>query len=469
MFILKAYELMLATGDLDSLKKSWSAIKKTGERLLQQSSPGKLPLESHSTYDQKLPGKSGSTADNFETTPEYCGSIALPSYLAMAEMAKFVGENDVATKFLDHYKAGRSEFKQKYGSSSTFGTSGRFAEGHIAGYSWANYLCLEPIMDEDFISSTCKKMRDKQKSGIRANGEWVFYDVDHYGGSEIAINQPDAAMVIHKQDYDYYYKTVPGQVHWQSLQAGDGNTGHDSYMTAPTVWHSYFQFCGYMIDNAFNRLWIRPRIPTEMNKKITNALLLNPKTLGTLDYDETPDAASGRTQTITVKYDTPVTIKEIILKNNSGSETPYVLVAGASNPTVKAEGTGLEKNIRVTLATPIQIGPEGVKIDVYSKPVAIAGARSSARIQPIALKTMRLSAGAPIHYSVDAAGMASMELFTVNGARIGTIMQEMVASGAHSFMWNGKTVDGKLVGSAFVLLRLSTQTGSVTQSVITGR
>jgi flagellar hook assembly protein FlgD len=129
----------------------------------------------------------------------------------------------------------------------------------------------------------------------------------------------------------------------------------------------------------------------------------------------------------------------------------------------------LEKNIRVTFTTPIQIGPEGVKIDVYSKPVAIAGAGSSARMHPIALKTVRLSAGAPIHYSVDAAGMASMELFTVNGARIGTIMQEKVASGAHSFMWNGKTVDGKQVGSAFVLLRLSTQTGSVTQSVITGR
>jgi hypothetical protein len=222
-----------------------------------------------------------------------------------------------------------------------------------------------------------------------------------------------------------------------------------------------------MIDNAFKRLWIRPRIPTEMNGKITSALLLNPKALGTLDYDETPDG--DRTQTITIKYDKPVTIKEIMLKNNTGSETPFVLVSGSDNPTVKAEGSGLEKNIRVTLAAPIQIGPEGVTINVYSKPVAIAAAGFPTRLQPIALKTFRISAGAPIHYSVSAAGKVTMELLTVNGARIGTIMQEEVGSGSQTFMWNGKTVDGKPVGSMFALLRLTSPKGSLTKTVVTGR
>ncbi|MGD9202185.1 MAG: GH116 family glycosyl hydrolase, partial [Chitinispirillia bacterium] len=53
MFILKAYELMLATGDLDSMKKNWSGIKKAANRLIGQCESGsKLPLKSHSTYDR---------------------------------------------------------------------------------------------------------------------------------------------------------------------------------------------------------------------------------------------------------------------------------------------------------------------------------------------------------------------------------------------------------------------------------
>jgi hypothetical protein len=463
MFIFKAYELLLATGNVELFKeKYWAAVKKTANRIIKQSGSSKIPLNSHSTYDQKENG-------TFGYTPEYSGNIALPAYLAMVEMAKICGENDIATKFTEQFTGGKTEFKQKYGSNSSYGTSGRFAEGHIAGYSWANYLCLDPIMDEDFITPVCKKMRDKQSSGIRANGEWIFYNVDHYGGAEIAINMPDAAMVIHKQDYDEYYKNHPKEVFWQSLQKDVGPTGHDSYMTAPAVWHSYFQFCGYMIDNSNQRLWIRPRIPTEMNGEITKALLLNPKALGTFNYNENADAALGRTQTMTVSFDKPVTIKEIMLKNNTGVEAPFVVVAGSPNPTIKPEGSGLEKNIRVTLAAPIQIGPEGVKIDVYKQPVAVKGVRGSSLLQSLALKTFCLSANTPIHYSADVAGTVTMELLTINGAKIGTIMKENVTAGINTFMWNGKTVDGRQIGSVFAVLRLSSPAGSVTKTVVTGR
>lgn len=473
MFIFKAYELMLATGEVDSVKAYWPSIKKTADRLVSQCGSGsKLPLDCHSTYD-RCDGAANSTGSNCSKTPEYNGGLAVTAYFALSQIAKFCGDDALSTTYYDYFKTAKAEYKDKYGNSDKFGVeasvakSGRFPEGHIAGYSWANYLCIEPIMDADFITKTCKKMRDKQTT-LRANGEWVFYDVDHYGGSEIAINQPDAALKIHKQDYDYYYGTVPKQVFFQSLQESSGNTGHDSYMTAPIVWHSYFQFCGYMIDNAFKRLWIRPRLPTDMKGKITSALLLNPKSLGTLDYDENIDEASGRTQTITVKYDKAVTIKELILKNNTGIDQPFVAVAGASNPTVKAEGSDPEKNIRVTFAEPIEIGPEGVKIEVYNKPVSLKGARGQSLLPTLAMNTLHLRAGAPVQYSVDVAGKVTMELIAINGARIGTIMQENVTSGVHSFNWNGKTVDGKHVSSTFAVLRLSSPNGTVSKTVMTG-
>jgi hypothetical protein len=471
MFIFKAYELMLATGDKDSLTKSWPALKKSAERLVSQCGSAKIPLESHSTYD-----RCQSAGTNCSLTPEYNGGLTIATFEAVAEMAKFLGEEATATTYSGHAEAAKTAFKAKYGSSNDFGVkasvanSGRFPEGHIAGYSWANYLCLNPIMDADFITKTLTKMRATQKSGsVRANGEWIFYDVDHYGGSEIAINQPDAAMYIHKQDYDYYYKSVPNMVHWQSLQESSNNTGKDSYMTAPVVWHSYFQFCGYMIDNANNRLWIRPRVPTDMGGKITSALLLNPKSLGTLDYDENGNAESGVTQTITVKYDKPVTVKEFVLKNNTGIEAPYVAISGAVNPTIKVEGADPEKNIRVTLATPIQIGPSGVQIQVSKKPVSVADMKGFYTMAPLTFSSSRLSAGAPVYYSVDIAGTIKMELLSINGAKIGTIMNQNVSVGSHAFNWNGKTLEGRNVGSVFAVLRLTSQNGTVTKMVSIGR
>jgi hypothetical protein len=153
-------------------------------------------------------------------TPEYNASIALPTYLAVSEMAKFVGDDATATTFREYYQSAKDEFKQKYGSSSSFATGRDYAEGDIAGYSWANYLCLEPVMDQDFITSSCQKLRnyyDKESSIRNKLGKWVFYTVDHWGGSEIAINNPDKALALHKLDYQYYYEQVPKMVFWQSL------------------------------------------------------------------------------------------------------------------------------------------------------------------------------------------------------------------------------------------------------------
>jgi hypothetical protein len=48
-------------------------------------------------------------------------------------------------------------------------------------------------------------------------------------------------------------------------------------------------------------------------------------------------------------------------------------------------------------------------------------------------------------------------------------MQENVSVGEHSFQWNGKTIEGKGVGSVMALLRLSTPSGSLTRNVFMAR
>jgi len=474
MFIFKAYELMLATGNLDSMRTYFPAIKATADRIIAQSNGGVLPLTCHSTYDESNDG--GAT---FSITPEYNAGIALPTYLAMAEIAKFTGHDSVATRYMEYYTTGRPQYKTQYANSSTYATGKDYSEGDVAGYSWANYLCFEPVMDSGFITDAKKKLwnyyHNRTESGVddlRAKlGKWGFYTCDHWGGVEIALGKPDTALIIHKWDHQYYYEESPAMIFWQTLrkESGTNKNSYASYMTGPTVWRSYFQMIGYMIDNANNRLWIRPRIPTDMDKKITNAILLNPKGHGTLNYDETGDAATGLVQDMTVEYDSPVTVKEIVLKDNAGVAEPYVSVGGTLGHTVALEGSGYEKNIRVTLAAPIQIGPQGVRIQVFNKPTGVAGAVRPSRIRQLAIKSFRLGAGGGVRFSVDKAGPVTMELLAINGAWIGTIMQKNAIAGEQSFIWNGRTIDGKRVGSVLCLMRLTTPDGSITRTVFTGR
>jgi hypothetical protein len=99
-----------------------------------------------------------------------------------------------------------------------------------------------------------------------------------------------------------------------------------------------------------------------MNHTIINAPLINPRGWGTLTYyDEIP--LDSRRQAIKVSFDSLVTVNEIVLKNNTTSAQPGVAIKQNGTlvaSTAAIEGSGFDKNIRVTLTSPIQIGPQGI-------------------------------------------------------------------------------------------------------------
>jgi flagellar hook assembly protein FlgD len=225
-----------------------------------------------------------------------------------------------------------------------------------------------------------------------------------------------------------------------------------------------------MIDNAFKRLWIRPRIPSEMDGKISDAILLNPKCHGTLNYEE--NINDSCTQKMAVSYDDPgVTVKQIVLKNNTGVNTPFVYINGDGTHKVTTSGTGLEKNIAITLKKPILINQNGLKIEVYNKKCSdfvLTSVKGKTIINtiPSAIKSSYLTANKSVLYSVSTGGMISIELLRINGTRIGTIFQKQVTEGHHNFIWNGKTIKGNVVGLGFAVLRLVTPDGSVVKTVV---
>jgi hypothetical protein len=459
MFIFKAYELMLATGDRDSLTKYWPYLKNTANRIITQCGATHLPTNSKSTYD------------NGGIMAVYASETALTAWLAMAEMAKFLNDGTSATKYADWYTAGRPEFKTTY-FNSTYGTGKNTSEADVAGYSWARYFGLPAVLDSDVVTTGCNRLWTyySAQSSTRAKlGGWHFYTYDHWGGAAIAIGQQDTAMAVHKWDYDYYYTANPGYVFWQDLQAT--NNTYASYMTAPCVWRSLFQMTGYLLDNANNRLWIRPMIPTSMAKKITAAPLINPTGWGTLNYDE--NVSGSRYQNITVTFDSLITVKQIMLKNNTGIASPAVVVTNngtaVTGAIVAAEGSGYEKNIRVTFSSPIQIGAQGATIQVFNTPQGIAGERPNTAHPALSIRDSRIFFGKPIRYTVDAPGRVSIDLIGINGAEIGTLMEGLAQAGPHSFVWNGITNEGAPITSGIAVLRLSSHGGTVTKKVFIGK
>jgi hypothetical protein len=226
---------------------------------------------------------------------------------------------------------------------------------------------------------------------------------------------------------------------------------------------------GCLLDNANKRLWIRPMIPSSMAKKITSAPILNPRGWGTLTYDENADAASGRFQNMTVAFDSLTPVKEIVLKNNTGVSSPGVAItnngSSVTGLTVTAEGSGFEKNIRVALASPIQVGPQGATIRVYNTAIGIIGTRLLPQRPSLTLRDGSFHAGKLIQYTVDVSGPFSMDLIGMNGAAIGKIAKGIVAAGTHAIQWNGKTLEGNAVGASIAMVRL-TSLGGVFSKIV---
>ncbi len=185
----------------------------------------------------------------------------------------------------------------------------------VAGYSWSRYFCFEPIMDSDFINKVCEQIWGYtiQKPGMINLGIWHFFTCDHWGGAEIARGNSDRGLLIHQKDY-LKVCSKPEFMFWQDILTYN-TTMYSRSTKAPSVWRSYYQMTGYLLDKDFQRLWILPSLPSEMKGKLINAPLPAASRWGTLNYEETP--ISGHLQNIDIRFDSNVTVRELIFKDNS--------------------------------------------------------------------------------------------------------------------------------------------------------
>ncbi len=388
-------------------------------------------------------------------------------------MATWLGDTASVTKYTGLYNTAKASFPATCFTAS-FGTGLSYSEGDVAGYSWTHYFCLPAFMDTGECNTANQRLWAyyNAQSGTRNKlGLYHFYTYDHWGGFATAIGKPNMAMVIHNWDWTYYYPGNPGYIFWQYLQ--NGNSSYASYSTAPDVWRSYFQFTGTLVDNANQRLWIRPSIPDSsidsMAHVLKNCPIINPHGWGTLNY--TDSTVGTRVQNFTVSFDSALTFTQIVLKNNTSVASPGISVTNngtsLTNFTVTTDSLAspFERVIRLTFSPAITI-QQGATIKVFNGAVGIKNAVGALMHQEVlGIGSTVLAAGSPIHYSLGSAGLVKMELFSINGARIGTIMNGYAAAGSHTYVWNGKTAQGAGIGAEVAVLRLSAAGKSVSKIV----
>jgi hypothetical protein len=83
----------------------------------------------------------------------------------------------------------------------------------------------------------------------------------------------------------------------------------------------------------------------------------------------------------------------------------------------------------------------------------------------LSLSGGQIGKGRKIQYSVPVSGLVTIELFQVNGVKLGTIAKSSATAGSHSFVWNGTTLQGVKVNAVTAILRLNSVAGSISKIV----
>jgi hypothetical protein len=420
-FIIGTYELFLASANIDSLTALWPYLKRTGNRSIIQCAGKYLPVNCLSSYDRT------------GATNQYNGSLALVAYQAMAEMATILNDQAEATKWQTQATNARAQFLTTYWNS-TFGT-GDAAEAHLGGYAFARSLGLGAIVPDDVAHTTFKRLFAQYNNGT-STGTWHAYTCAHFADLGIAIGSADSGMVNHQADWNEYYNGHAGYVFWQNLDHAYTNC---SYMTMPFVWRSLFLLEGYGIDMYHKILWIRPNLLSSMNKHLTGGVLPTADSWGTLDYLE---SSADPTQTITITYDKPVSFKTLILRNNTGSATPSVVVTKGATPvalTATTEGTGSDAIIRVTFASDLAIDNGGIVVKVRKVVKANPWVQFAGGVTGIG----RCSKSA-VDFYLATSGAVRMELLDLQGRHVVTLLSGSLTAGKHSVAlpagWTGTGV-----------------------------
>jgi uncharacterized protein (DUF608 family) len=375
-FIISVYETFIATADTAQLTYFWPYVKKAGQRMMDQ-----LSQYNDVSYPYLYSGTENSyDADGALDINFYNSSLAAITYKILSVFAAIKGDAD-QQKYVKYYDSTKAQFARKYLRSGSFPTNIRI-EALMTGQWLSYYLKTGEIFDTAGVNLALKSLNSYYMPLTNGLGnypagtytEWAEYKTAHYGGLCLETGKYDVWRAL---QYDWYQRVftnrnlvynipldVPPNA-GTSTYLATNVSGFNEYISTPVVWRLYYSMVGYKRNKYTSELWLEPRIPPEMNHKITNAVVFSPEGWAAVDAEES--GTNYKIQVVTFHPDSAIPVKTLYVRDNDLSEN-YVKINGvlveAAN--VTKVGSGYAKELKIAWEGIIPVS--GITVTVSDDP-----------------------------------------------------------------------------------------------------
>jgi non-lysosomal glucosylceramidase len=405
-FVLMAYRNFLWTGNREEIARLYPKLKQVMEFTAGQDDDGDL-----------LPDQQGrsTTYDDwaFYGANSYASSLYLAAIAAYAEIAAAMNDTTEAEKYRSLLPRAEKSFENKLwddnggyyilyndtarpdgGDHPTINKGSH--DGQLAGQWYADFLALGKLFPQYHIDRAIKYIGklNQTEFGVakglmpddtpipnppsenwwsESENGWPHYETCHYASLAIMNGFADIGLdSVHRvyKNVSEVYKLPWNQpLRWDLTKNGPYGWGADRYMTSPGVWHVLLALEGFNINLPLQKIWLRPQLLSGMDS--LKAPLPTPDTWGWMDFSEHSGKNDYR-QSLAIDFDIPVIVREFVVK-----APPKELIAGVNIIATDGKPVSFKFNrltngkfneILIKLDLPLQIGPDGVIIEVAGKP-----------------------------------------------------------------------------------------------------
>lgn len=347
--------------------------------------------------DNGLPDAPGTTT-TYDQWPiyganSYTAGLWVAAMRAFVKMARRMKDDKEAERYerlvvkaVKHFEA--DLWSDKLGYYRFYSRDGEHRDAchcaQLAGQWYAEFLCLGRFLPDERVRKALGaigRLNEKKHAvaklvtpdgdlcqGVqgKASGDaWPAFYTTHYCCLLMSNGYADRALYILQKTYKNIQgrrgRTFNQPLGW-NLETNDAEGwAMDRHMGAPSVWHLFFALLGFSLSLPDQTLWIRPNLPRGVHH--LNAPLFTPVCLGWLKFRE--EDLRAYLQQVQISFDSPITIKTIVLRIPKGVEDVEVTLSnnGAKEDTEHLFGyDGSERLVEIILERPITI----------SEPIVIA-------------------------------------------------------------------------------------------------
>jgi uncharacterized protein (DUF608 family) len=366
-FIISVYEAFISTADTAQLQWFWPYVKKAATRLSDQLTSYNRGADGYAFLFSGGKGGTENTydADGTNDMSAYNNSLIIPTMQVLSQMAGTMNESALRSQYDKYRDSVKSQFSRFYLNTLHFPP---LRKESVATGPWLSYfLKLGVIIDstgQNFLFSQINNYYQPVTNGIGVKEgtyvEWAEYLVAHFGGLCLYMGKYTEWQALQKNWFDrilgnrnLVYNTplsIPADPNPPTYLA-TSFSGYDQYISAPVVWRNYYTIVGYQRNKSTKELWLEPRLPTtftEMNHKMTNAVVFSPEGAATINYNET--GTGYKVQDIEFKPDNPTEVSYLYV-NDNGFATNYIKINGmlVDNTKITKIGTLNARELKIDL------------------------------------------------------------------------------------------------------------------------